>query len=832
MAATLLLGPGSHCTFAFAPSVSVSKISPSHALGGGVTMSSSAAMLAEEDISKLLLKHDPLLHWARRLLPERRAAAASALYGWCRRLDEIVDEPNADASQTIAKLDDWERRLDELWNGSPRDAMDGALLETLRAYPSLGREPFDAMLAGMRADIDDTNAQLRYQSFRPELLQYCYRVAGTVGEMLLPVLGLDGDDEVAEAAVAFGCAVQLLNIARDVRSDLVERDRIYLPLDDAARCGLTEAQLEAEIRNGGPAGEGLRRLVRLQSRRATALLRRAEAALPDMTLGQALVVGVLIELHHELVRSLAARDFDCLPPAASREHGGATAAAATRPFDSATAAAAAAGKGGGGGGAIANDFERVRVSSSQKIVTTASTAASVLLRGPAGHYDHIRAQRQARAGAAPVMVAGNGDGSDEVPSWEALEAQLPSLRAPQPSVLDTVLAASCDGPPDGLTLFRERHGWCPYSEKVWLALELKGLDYSTVLIDNTGGGRPSWYGGQTPQIQWCNGKTMGESMDIVKRLDIEYPESRQLYPPEGVSMSDVASMISAFRGAFPSNAKPSSRAAYLFTYSGPLSRSDFERALDNTEELLATHSGGSFFCGKELSAADVSWAPFLERYAAQLPCLHEGLLPRDASRWPRLAEWFEAMDNVPEYACRVKGDGESWGRVLSMQGYGNAGRAPKTTGYRAQDAAGGGGGGGRDAMEGLWSAYSKSRPHVASSPAKEAAAKIVSNRQAIVKDAMARKLGSTGNAAKKPFTSDEIERGLRAVASALVNDGAASLQGEERALGGALASHLVGRMCVPRDMGQPAGFTLRELARELGAAELGDAANSAIRKYD
>lgn len=200
--------------------------------------------------------------------------------------------------------------------------------------------------------------------------------------------------------------------------------------------------------------------------------------------------------------------------------------------------------------------------------------------------------------------------------WKEISARLQSLSATQPNVVDTVLAASASAP-SGLTLFRERHGWCPYSEKVWLALEVKGLDYSTVLIDNTGGGRPSWYRGQTPQIQWADGSSMGESMDIVKRLDIEYPESSQLYPPDGVSMSDVASMVSAFRGAFPSNARPSSRAAYLFTYSGPLARSDFEKALDNTEALLAQHRG-PFFVGDKLSAADISWAPFLERYAAQV----------------------------------------------------------------------------------------------------------------------------------------------------------------------------------------------------------------------
>jgi phytoene/squalene synthetase len=327
-------------------------------------------------------------------------------------------------------------------------------LETLRAHPSLGREPFDAMLAGMRADVTDSvneaastsgasttsgtpvsipASKLRYHSFRPELLEYCYRVAGTVGEMLLPVLGLDGDESVAEAAVALGCAVQLLNIARDVRSDLVDRGRIYLPLDDARRLGMSEAELERAIRLGGPASDAFRRLVRLQSRRASALLRRAEAALPAMSVGQALVVGVIIELHHELVRSLGERGFDCLPPAASSADSGAS--------------------------AIGEDFKRVRVSTSRKVGVTVATAASVLTRGPAGHYSHLRTVRRSaspRAGGATMMAASAGD--EGLPSWETLASALPSLSAEQPIVLDTVLSSS-SGPPDGLSLFRERHGW-------------------------------------------------------------------------------------------------------------------------------------------------------------------------------------------------------------------------------------------------------------------------------------------------------------------------------------------------------------------------------------
>ena len=146
---------------------------------------------------------------------------------------------------TLRALDDWERRFEGIIAGKPFDEVDRALSDTFAANPSLSRAPFDAMVKGMR---DDAVSRMRYSSFRPELLEYCYRVAGTVGEMLLPVLGLDpSDDDTVEAAVALGCAVQLINIARDVRSDLLQRDRIYLPREDAKRLGLDDASLERII---------------------------------------------------------------------------------------------------------------------------------------------------------------------------------------------------------------------------------------------------------------------------------------------------------------------------------------------------------------------------------------------------------------------------------------------------------------------------------------------------------------------------------------------------------------------------------------------------------
>ena len=371
-------------------------------------------------------------------------------------------------------------------------------------------------------------------------------------------------------------------------------------------------------------------------------------------------------------------------------------------------------------------------------------------------------------------------------SWPDLAARLPSA-APS-HLIDSALAPDKPVLDGTLTLFRERHGWCPYSERVWLALEAKGIEHTTVLIDNTGHGRrPSWYSGTTPQIRWADGKQSGESLDIVRELDVRFPATPPLFEASGV---DAA--ISAFRRCFPRNARPSSRAAYLFSYDGPLPRSTFEAALDATDDALG-ETGGPFFCGDAFTAADVAWAPFLERYAAQLPCLHDGLAPRSA-RWPRLEAWYSAMDGVPAYAARVQGHPDSWRKVLAMQGYGNAGDPQALI-----DGAGGLAWAPPDAA--VWAEYAASRPHAAATPAAEAAATIVRNRVAIAADAE-----------KRGLASEVVDGGLRGVAAALL-DGADAVSGAPAAA--ELAAHLVERMCVPRDMGLLPALELRRVAAEL-----------------
>ena len=128
-----------------------------------------------------------------------RSSAIWAIYVWCRRTDELVDGPNA-THITPEALDQWERRLEAVFEGRLMDVIDAALTDTVSKFP-VDIQPFRDMIDGMRMDL----VKPRYQTF-DELYEYRYRVAGTVGLMSMPIMGCDdgfeGDlDKVYKAAL-------------------------------------------------------------------------------------------------------------------------------------------------------------------------------------------------------------------------------------------------------------------------------------------------------------------------------------------------------------------------------------------------------------------------------------------------------------------------------------------------------------------------------------------------------------------------------------------------------------------------------------------------------
>ncbi|XP_073261008.1 bifunctional 15-cis-phytoene synthase, chromoplastic-like [Populus alba] len=149
-----------------------------------------------------------------RLMTEERQKATWAIYVWCRRTDELVDGPNAVLMST-AVLDRWEERLQDIFDGRPYDMLDAALTDTISKFP-LDIKPFRDMIEGMRMDT----TRFRYDNFQ-ELYLYCYYVAGTVGLMSVPVMGIAAESEssaqsIYNAALYLGIGNQLTNILRDV----------------------------------------------------------------------------------------------------------------------------------------------------------------------------------------------------------------------------------------------------------------------------------------------------------------------------------------------------------------------------------------------------------------------------------------------------------------------------------------------------------------------------------------------------------------------------------------------------------------------------------------
>nr|AYV97146.1 squalene/phytoene synthase [Haslea ostrearia] len=181
------------------------------------------------------------------LMPEDAREAIWAIYVWCRRTDEIVDAPRDSDKEMLLDLSSWEIRLENLWNhGEVNDVFDLCLLDVRIKYPTLPITPFMDMIRGMLMDVPELG-QDRYDTF-DELHLYCYRVAGTVGLMSMPVFGCApgvSEEQAREPALSLGVAFQLTNILRDVGEDAVERGRIYLPREDMAKFGVTEEQIFA-----------------------------------------------------------------------------------------------------------------------------------------------------------------------------------------------------------------------------------------------------------------------------------------------------------------------------------------------------------------------------------------------------------------------------------------------------------------------------------------------------------------------------------------------------------------------------------------------------------
>ena len=205
-------------------------------------------------------------YYSFRFLPPERRRALTALYAFCREVDDVVDEV-ADPAVVRLKLAWWRNEIAAVFGGRPQHPVALALAPVVSAF-NLREEHFQAVIDGMTMDLD----QNRYLDFAT-LERYCHRVAGVVGLMSAEIFGYR-DPATRDYARELGVAFQLTNIIRDVGEDAA-RGRIYLPQDELERYGVTAGDLFA--RRLTPAFTAL---MAAQVTRARAFYARALSALP------------------------------------------------------------------------------------------------------------------------------------------------------------------------------------------------------------------------------------------------------------------------------------------------------------------------------------------------------------------------------------------------------------------------------------------------------------------------------------------------------------------------------------------------------------------------
>jgi phytoene synthase len=191
-----------------------------------------------EECKRLNALHGKTYYLATLLLPAKKRPPVHALYGFARYADEIVDDLASTLSEEekARELRNWGSQvISDLRQGKSDDLIGRALVDTVTRY-SIPLDYFEAFMKSMEMDLTVT----RYDNY-DELMTYVYGSAVVIGLEMLPILGYS-DPRAIEAATALGTAFQLANFIRDIDED-IDRGRIYMPLDELQRFGVSEAML-------------------------------------------------------------------------------------------------------------------------------------------------------------------------------------------------------------------------------------------------------------------------------------------------------------------------------------------------------------------------------------------------------------------------------------------------------------------------------------------------------------------------------------------------------------------------------------------------------------
>jgi phytoene synthase len=227
-------------------------------------------------------------------LGRERRNDITIFYAFCRVIDDIADDAETSSEEKAGALSAWRKWIRESAPDEPDLAGD---VRGLYAKYAITPPMLDEIIDGVEMDLGN----VRYETFEA-LRLYCYRVASAVGLVSIEIFGYR-DAACRDYAIQLGLALQVTNIIRDVGKDL-GNGRIYLPQEDLARFGYSEADLRARTHN-----DAFVQLMEFETLRAEDFFARAAALLPREDRRSMVAAEIMASVYHALLRRMKADRF-------------------------------------------------------------------------------------------------------------------------------------------------------------------------------------------------------------------------------------------------------------------------------------------------------------------------------------------------------------------------------------------------------------------------------------------------------------------------------------------------------------------------------------------
>ncbi|MDQ7817001.1 MAG: presqualene diphosphate synthase HpnD [Melioribacteraceae bacterium] len=252
------------------------------------------------DQSKQIAKESKSsFYYAFSLLSPQKRDAMNAVYAFCRKTDDIVDESHEPDDLKYEKLRKWRIEFEKALTGRSDYPLLNKVATIIRQF-NIPLEHFYELIVGMEMDLQ----RKRYLSF-DDLVEYCYRVASTVGLMCIEIFGYK-NKSTRDYAVNLGLAMQLTNIIRDVGKDAVY-GRIYIPQDDLIKFNYSENELLAKQYN-----PNFRSLMSFEAERAKDYFNKANQSLYFEDKPSMFPARAMQHIYSRLLQKIERSDYDVL----------------------------------------------------------------------------------------------------------------------------------------------------------------------------------------------------------------------------------------------------------------------------------------------------------------------------------------------------------------------------------------------------------------------------------------------------------------------------------------------------------------------------------------